>query len=467
MAMRRATRQTNRQRSPDDFIVETEDSSHSQDFIPFVQPPPQTNGMPIPTIASLPQAPPSGDQWLTFISLLQTQQQQLNQLQQQLQQNNNATPTTIPIPTPTPATPQIVILGPNVVTVQTQGIQRLAPKRYDGKGQPAKLHDWIREMDKIFELLETPDRMKVNLAAHYLTGDADTWWLTHRDAVKSATARVPTSSGSNPTHATASWSQFIAAIRDEFFPIHLQREMRDDFSSLRQDDRTVHQFYSRFIELAAQVEDMTTGEESRAQHFFRGLNLEVRKYMVSRCHTTVRDAYNDACSAERLLFEEGGTYAQLRRRGECNEAPQGSRKRHHPDIRQHSSSQRSRPPRQDQSTSTRQQIECFHCGKKGHKKVDCYTYLRELEAEGKAQDRSQRPVASQTSVGQDRNQGRSQAFKGRGQSSHGTQMDSSRPATSVPAKGAQTTGRLMALKRDEAEETLQVVSGDDFVEEPF
>ena len=90
--------------------------------------------------------------------------------------------------------------------------------------------------------------MNVNLAAHYLTGDADTWWLTHRDAVKSATVRASTSSGCNTTHTIAGWSQFVAAIR-ELFPIHLQREMRDDFSSLKQDDRTMHQSYSRFIEL--------------------------------------------------------------------------------------------------------------------------------------------------------------------------------------------------------------------------
>ena len=162
--------------------------------------------------------------------MLQAQQEQLIQLQQQLQQNN-ATPTAIPIPTPTPVTPQIVIPGPDVVTVQTQGIQRLALKRYDGKGQPAKLHDWIREMEKIFELLEIPDKMKVYLAVHYLTGDANTWWLIHRDAVKAATARASTILGNNTTHTTICCSQFVSAIREMFFPIHLQREMLDDFSS--------------------------------------------------------------------------------------------------------------------------------------------------------------------------------------------------------------------------------------------
>ena len=77
-----------------------------------------------------------------------------------------ATPTANPIPSPTPITPQNVIPGLDVVTIQTRGIQRLAPKRYDRKGQPAKLYDWIRKIDKIVELLETPDGMKVNLATH-------------------------------------------------------------------------------------------------------------------------------------------------------------------------------------------------------------------------------------------------------------------------------------------------------------
>lgn len=50
---------------------------------------------------------------------------------------------------------------------------------------------------------------------------------------------------------------------------------------------------------------------------------------------------NNACSIERLLFEEGGTYVKLRHRGERNEVTQDLRKGHHPNSRQPSGSQRS------------------------------------------------------------------------------------------------------------------------------
>lgn len=46
------------------------------------------------------------------------------------------------------------------------------------------------------------------------------------------------------------------------------------------------------------------------------------------------DAYNDTCSVKRLLFEEGGNYAQPWCKGDRNDVAQGLRKRHHlvPDI---------------------------------------------------------------------------------------------------------------------------------------
>ena len=56
-------------------------------------------------------------------------------------------------------------------------------------------------MEKVFNLLETPKGMEMNLATHYLTGYADTWWLTHQDAIKVTTGRAsPTTSRSHTIH---------------------------------------------------------------------------------------------------------------------------------------------------------------------------------------------------------------------------------------------------------------------------
>ena len=80
--------------------------------------------------------------------------------------------------------------GHNIGASQAKGIQRLAPRKYDNKGPPTKLDDWIREMEKILSILKTLEDMKVDLAVHYVNGDADTWWVTHRDVLLPASSTI-------------------------------------------------------------------------------------------------------------------------------------------------------------------------------------------------------------------------------------------------------------------------------------
>ena len=90
-------------------------------------------------------------------------------------------------------------------------------------------------MEKLFGILKTPEDMGVDLAVHYLTGDADTWWVTHRDALLPASSTVTSEHPS--TVPPLPWSLFVSALRDEFFPLHLQRRMFDEYSRLTQEPR--------------------------------------------------------------------------------------------------------------------------------------------------------------------------------------------------------------------------------------
>ena len=53
-------------------------------------------------------------------------------------------------------------------------------------------------MEKIFAMLKTPEDMKVYLAMHYLTSDANTWWVTHRDALLPASSAITLEHPSTP-----------------------------------------------------------------------------------------------------------------------------------------------------------------------------------------------------------------------------------------------------------------------------
>ena len=44
------------------------------------------------------------------------------------------------------------------------------PKTYDGKEDPIILEEWVRQMEKIFDVVEVPDGKRVSIGAFYLSG---------------------------------------------------------------------------------------------------------------------------------------------------------------------------------------------------------------------------------------------------------------------------------------------------------
>ncbi|XP_057517957.1 uncharacterized protein LOC130798877 [Amaranthus tricolor] len=361
----------------------------------------------------------TAEQFETMLKMFHAQQQQNLLLQQQVLQSLNAGSSKDSS-------------GHDLGASQAEGIQRLAPKTYDGKGPPTKLDDWIREMEKIFAILKTPEDKRVDLAVHYLTGDANTWWVTHRDALLSAPSAA---TSEHPSIVSPlPWSLFVSALHDEFFPLHLQRRMFDEYSRLTQGTQTVHQYYVRFMELAKYVDDMKIGERFRAQRFLSGLSLDIRERM-------------------RNLGHEHATQGLKRRREDTHDILQNFGGRRFLTPTQFHREPRSSFGRSTLSTpQSSKNIEYYHCGKKGHKRVDCYKYIREQGLRGTPQGPAQKPTGSQAGVTQDRRQGRPQAPFGRGSQSQGSAMgSSSRPSVGTPVSGTKATGKLMTLKRDEAE----------------
>ena len=47
------------------------------------------------------------------------------------------------------------------------------PKTYGGKKGLVLVEEWVRQMEKIFDVVGVPDNRRVNIGAFYLIGQAD------------------------------------------------------------------------------------------------------------------------------------------------------------------------------------------------------------------------------------------------------------------------------------------------------
>ena len=89
-------------------------------------------------------------------------------------------------------------------------ISQNKPPSYSGTEEPAALESWLREFDKLFNVVQCPENLRLEQAAFYLQEEADYWWSNARDSV--------ISDPNNPM----SWKEFKTLIRENFYPPHIR-----------------------------------------------------------------------------------------------------------------------------------------------------------------------------------------------------------------------------------------------------
>jgi len=80
------------------------------------------------------------------------------------------------------------------------------PPIYDSTPDPKIFEDWIRGIEKLFDVLQCPKEWKLGFTIFYLKDEADLWWVTVRE---------------RQYKPRFSWDKFKEMIKDYFYPISL------------------------------------------------------------------------------------------------------------------------------------------------------------------------------------------------------------------------------------------------------
>ncbi|XP_057542410.1 uncharacterized protein LOC130820884 [Amaranthus tricolor] len=148
------------------------------------------------------------------------------------------------------------------------------PSTFDGKGEPSELELWLREFDKLFDVVECPEELKVNQPAFYLVGEADYWWAKSRLGLL------------EQTKGNFGWEIFKRAMREKFYPLHVRKDKSNEFARLEMGGMTVDEYYHKFMEYLKYCPDDVPTEEKKMQRVELGLSYDIQKHIES-------DRYNN------------------------------------------------------------------------------------------------------------------------------------------------------------------------------
>ncbi len=164
---------------------------------------------------------------------------------------------------------------------------RPKPKSMIFHGASATLHDWLFAVEEDFHVMRyTTDADKLLFVVPLLAGPAFTWFKARAQA------------GHRPT----TWDAFRAAVTERFQNPHFQMQIRAALGALRQGKASVLDFNERFQQM--QVQAAGIDAESLLQHYFTGLNAEVRRFVRIQNPGDVFEAMRLAVATEDTLAEE-------------------------------------------------------------------------------------------------------------------------------------------------------------------
>jgi len=104
-------------------------------------------------------------------------------------------------------------------TTESQGLVefgRSKPPQFSGGYNPEKAELWIREIEKIFQVMNCTEKQKVNYAIFMLIGEAEYRWDNTRKLLENGGINI-------------NWEVFKTKFLEKYFPNDMRRTKEIDF----------------------------------------------------------------------------------------------------------------------------------------------------------------------------------------------------------------------------------------------
>jgi len=163
------------------------------------------------------------------------------------------------------------------------------PPTFKGRYDPDGDQTWLKEVERIFRVMQCNEAQMVHFGMHMLAYEADDWWVSTRPLLENGAEGV-------------TWAIFRREFLSRYFPEDVRGKKEIEFLELKQGDMSVTEYAAKFVELTKFYPhyNAETAEFSKCIKFENGLRAEI-KWAIG--YQKIRQ-FSDLVSSYRIYEED-------------------------------------------------------------------------------------------------------------------------------------------------------------------
>jgi len=157
-------------------------------------------------------------------------------------------------------------VGANVEVRMLETFLRNHPPTFKGRYGPDGAQTWLKEVERIFWVMQCNEVQRVRFGTHILAEEADDWWVSI----------LPTlGQGGGIVNLAVFRREFL----DRYFSENVRGKKEIEFLELKKGSMSVTEYAAKFVELAKFYPHYTaeTAEFSKCIKFENGLHAEIKR----------------------------------------------------------------------------------------------------------------------------------------------------------------------------------------------